>query len=442
MKHILLNLLGSLAAIAVLEPSLSNVFAQDSAFTYQGRLADNGSPANGVYDFTFQAFDAVAAGNSIGGSVTVNGVGVTNGLFTAVVDLSSAPFTGPARWLQIGVSSNGMGNFTALAPRQPLTPSPYAIYAHTAGTVTNGAIANPQLADNSVSAGKIQIGAIVTDHIASGSVVKSLNGLTDTVSLTQGANVTINTVGNSLQISAPAGGLNLPFSGSAASSSSIFTLTNSGTGPVAVFQGKVGIGKLLPTHNLHIAAPGPAIALQDTNPSSQQTGYVSYRDNGNVERAWVGFGTAGDPDFSIVNARPSGDIVLSPFSGNVGIGTPAPAAKLQVIGDIRLGPNGQFFAISGQENLRIIRGGVTETGGITAPTGFTVSSPTTGVYTITFDTAFVTRPYLTVTANYVGFPVICVTHLITTTSAQVRVYRLDNAALENSAFEFIAIGPR
>jgi hypothetical protein len=77
--------------------------------------------------------------------------------------------------------------------------------------------------------------------------------------------------------------------------------------------------------------------LQDTASAANQAGYVSYRNNSNVETAWVGFGSAGDPDFSIVNARSGGDIILNPFTGNVGIGTTSPAADLDVRGNIRLG---------------------------------------------------------------------------------------------------------
>ena len=36
--------------------------AQTTAFTYQGKLADNGNPANGHYDFQFSLFDALSGG--------------------------------------------------------------------------------------------------------------------------------------------------------------------------------------------------------------------------------------------------------------------------------------------------------------------------------------------------------------------------------------------
>jgi len=53
----------TLLALPTLNFQLSTVRAQGTGFTYQGRLIDNGSPANGNYDLRFNALDAAAAGN-------------------------------------------------------------------------------------------------------------------------------------------------------------------------------------------------------------------------------------------------------------------------------------------------------------------------------------------------------------------------------------------
>ncbi len=108
-------------------------------------------------------------------------------------------------------------------------------------------------------------------------------------------------------------------------------------------DGKVGIGTLTPTHTMHVANALPTLAIQDTDSTTQQVGYVSYRDSGNVERGWVGYGTIGSPDFSIVNARPTGKIALQTFGGggsvvlptdNLGIGSAlAPAFPLHIRND-------------------------------------------------------------------------------------------------------------
>src|ERR1017187_1086365 len=122
-----------LALLATLAPQTST-FAQGTAFTYQGRLLDTGSPANGNYDMRFYLRDALSAGNPVGATNTLAPVAVSNGLFTVVLDFGSGIFTGSARWLEIAVRTNGsVSAYNALSPREALTAVPYAI---TAGNLT------------------------------------------------------------------------------------------------------------------------------------------------------------------------------------------------------------------------------------------------------------------------------------------------------------------
>jgi len=116
----------------------STVFAQGTAFMYQGRLNDGGSPANGNYDLRFTVYDSTnIPGAVIAGPLTNSATAVSNGLFTVNLDFGSGVFTGPARWLDIGVRTNGSINaFTILSPRQLLTPVPYAIFANTASNLS------------------------------------------------------------------------------------------------------------------------------------------------------------------------------------------------------------------------------------------------------------------------------------------------------------------
>jgi len=443
--------LPALAALLVLNLPFTTLFAQDTAFTYQGRLNGNGAPANGLYDFTFQAFDAPAAGNSLGGTVNVNAVAVTNGLFTALVDLDDSPFTGPARWLQISVSTNGAGSFTTLTPRQPLTPSPYAIFASTAGTVTTGAITSAKLAANSVATANIQDDAVTAGKIASEQVVKSLNGLTDAVSLIQGANVTINTVGNSLEISAPAGGLNLPFSGTASSSGSIFTLTNSGAGPAGVFLGKVGIGTTAPQANLHVRTADQGVRIQGASAGVNNTAYLTFANGAGTDIGYVGDGSVHDHSLYLgaylgnVNLYTSfGATLTATPAGNVGIGTTAPAAKLEVRGNIRLGNSGQFFASAGEENLRIVRGGVTANGIIVSGSGFTVVRISEGRYNINFSTPFNGVPDIcaTATSGVAGSTRVATADVASTSLVHISISNPVGPSFVDAQFHFIAIGPR
>jgi len=114
----------------------SALFAQGTAFTYQGQLSKSGSLANGLYDFRFAVYDSTnVPGLLLGGPVTNAGVAVSNGLFTTTLDFGNV-FSGASNWLDISVSANGSNSFSALVSRQQLTPSPYAIFAAVANAVT------------------------------------------------------------------------------------------------------------------------------------------------------------------------------------------------------------------------------------------------------------------------------------------------------------------
>lgn len=104
-------------------------FAQTSAFTYQGKLADSGSPANGQYDFVFKLFSLSAGGAQIGADAVHDDVQVTAGIFTVNLDFGSSPFTSDtARYLEIAVRAGaGAVTYTTLTPRQPITSSPYSV---------------------------------------------------------------------------------------------------------------------------------------------------------------------------------------------------------------------------------------------------------------------------------------------------------------------------
>ena len=114
---------------------VQQVTAQDTAFTYQGQLQNNGSPANGLYDLRFMVWDALTNGNMVAGPLTNSATGVTNGLFTVTLDFGPGVFTGPARWLELDVRTNGSGAFTTLLPLQQFLPMPYSIMANTASNL-------------------------------------------------------------------------------------------------------------------------------------------------------------------------------------------------------------------------------------------------------------------------------------------------------------------
>ena len=119
---------------SVIQPTAAS--AQGTAFTYQGRLNQGGAVANGAFDLQFTLYDSTnLPGVLLAGPVTNAGVAVSNGLFTTTLNFGNS-FTGASNWLEISVSPAGSNTFSTLAPRQQLTPTPYAIFAGTASSVT------------------------------------------------------------------------------------------------------------------------------------------------------------------------------------------------------------------------------------------------------------------------------------------------------------------
>jgi hypothetical protein len=102
--------------------------ALGTAFTYQGRLTDGGSPANGEYDFQFELYNG-NDGSDVGRPISKENVSVTEGLFTVELDFGDV-FDGTPLLLGISVRpGSSSGTYTTLSPRQWLTPAPYALYA-------------------------------------------------------------------------------------------------------------------------------------------------------------------------------------------------------------------------------------------------------------------------------------------------------------------------
>src|SRR5215471_1655595 len=106
----------------------SATWAQTTAFTYQGKLTDAGNPANGNYDLQFKLFDSLSTGAQQGATLVRNPVTASTGIFTVTLDFGASVFGGTDRYLEIGVRPAGSSSaYTILAPRQPITSSPYAI---------------------------------------------------------------------------------------------------------------------------------------------------------------------------------------------------------------------------------------------------------------------------------------------------------------------------
>ncbi len=187
-----------LLALSTLNPQLSTVHAQGTAFTYQGQLQNNSSPASGSYNLTFTLFTNSVGGTAVAGPVTNSAIVVTNGLFTVLIDFGAGVFTGATNWLQIGVESNGTASFTTLAPRQELTPVPYAIYAESVPAAgISGTLLDTQLLHDAVTVtagpgfsggGKVTLGNSIT---LTNTGVLSVTGNADITATTVNGAVTL-----------------------------------------------------------------------------------------------------------------------------------------------------------------------------------------------------------------------------------------------------------
>jgi hypothetical protein len=150
--------------------------AQDTAFTYQAQLSASGIPTSGNYDFTFALFTNNSTNSEqVGTTLTNFDVGVTNGLFTVTLDFGGI-FAGANYWLAIGVQTNGSTNFTSLSPLQEVSPTPYAIYAATANSVsgTNATLNTLDVTNNAIIGGSVTASSFIGGSVTATSLTGKL----------------------------------------------------------------------------------------------------------------------------------------------------------------------------------------------------------------------------------------------------------------------------
>ena len=120
--------------LMVCQTTLCEAAPMGTEFTYQGYIYDANYPANDFYDLQFKLYDALVGTGQVGSDINTPDVDVIDGSFTVELDFGIGVFTGDARWLEIGVRpGDSVDSYTTLSPRQKITPTPYALYAETAG---------------------------------------------------------------------------------------------------------------------------------------------------------------------------------------------------------------------------------------------------------------------------------------------------------------------
>jgi subtilisin-like proprotein convertase family protein len=151
-----------------------------STFTYQGRL--DGGEATGSINARFSLWShpsTGAVGNRLAAPVTVNGIAVTNGLFTTPVNLGVPVPTDVQTWLQVEISSPAGGPFVTLTPRQPITATPLAGVAQRAALAdlaTNATNAiNATNAVNATNAANVASGGFAVGALIGPGTVTGFN---------------------------------------------------------------------------------------------------------------------------------------------------------------------------------------------------------------------------------------------------------------------------
>jgi hypothetical protein len=310
---------------------------------------------------------------------------------TALGNMTALPpevFAQPDLQLRLWFN-DGVNGFAALDPAQPLTATPYARNAaNLSGTVAANQIIG------ALSSNNIDAGSITAIMLATGAV--GTNQLDPTIGVWTSAGS---------NIFRPQGNVGI---GTATPTAGLSLGDNQAAGKLLVFDNGVGGGAGLGFTNsefrLFLPSTGNRFAFQDAV-------------NGNELLTIIG------------------------SSRNVGIGTNSPQVKLHVVGSIRLGTSGDLLAPGGVENLRILRGRISGSGGITTGTGFTVAKTGTGAYTVTFTVPFAGQPTVTATPQ-VSLARIATCSSVLLGSAQFWTFDSAGGAAIDQDFHFIAIGPR
>lgn len=109
--------------------------SQTTAFSYQGRLAELGTPVSGPRIFRFTLFDE--NGVAIPGTAIEQTLTVTEGVFNASIDFGAVNFPGAERSVEIAVRQSAGDPFTVLDPRQLILAAPYAIRSLSSGDASS-----------------------------------------------------------------------------------------------------------------------------------------------------------------------------------------------------------------------------------------------------------------------------------------------------------------
>ena len=215
---------GILTAIALAIALTVSAHAQvPGIINYQGRIVDNGTNFDGTGQFQFALVNTDGSATYWSNGLNSVSLTVTKGLYSVLLGDTTIPnmdlaiqatvFTNADVRLRVWFN-DGVNGVQQLTPDQRIAAAGYALIAGgvpnnsiTAANIAAGAVGSNQIAAGSIGSAAIATDAVTAANIGSGQVVKSVNGLTDAVTLSAGSNITVTPIGNGLQIAASGGGV-------------------------------------------------------------------------------------------------------------------------------------------------------------------------------------------------------------------------------------------
>lgn len=396
----------------------NNARAQNQPFTYQGKLADGGSPAAGPVNLVVKLF-ASATGGSPLGTQTINGVPLIGGVFTVTLntagEFTANPFaSGADRWVELTV------NGQTVSPRQKLTVAPMAAFS-AAPWVLNGTTL-------AYTGGKVAIGTSSADRPLTLNETSIGGGTARAAQLM------------SLQADQfTRWHINLFSPNGAASTDFGLNFVESGIADYRLFLatgGNIGIGTSTPSGRLEIASQNDALVIRPPALFAGQISRIAFKDpDSGTPTTNLVFKDTGYPNLSVNSATAT--------PARLGVNTTDPNQALDVRGEIAFGSSGQFSPVaSGSGNTRMLYAVVNSgDGSLYSGSGLTVTKLGVGSFRVTFASAFSNFPAVVVTPISGSVAVHCSTNLLNLGTVDIDIFNAAGAHTDLH-FSIVVIGQR
>ena len=256
----------------------SAFFADTAGFARNASYADTAAFARAIDPSSLNIVPTTVNGLS-------NAVILTGGGFTTVSKSGDTIAITSSEPPAIQDLMNFDGILTILAPTGPATAITITDSGITTAKLAGGSVTTAKLANGAVTNAKLSSGAVTFDKVASGASTAGL------VLAADGA-------GGSLWQSATASAISLPYTGTASTSSPIFSLINTGTGEAGYFQ-------------INSAANAAVAALQATTNGIGSAGAFSITNNASSA---IALSTATNGSGASLNATTTGTGSAGVFS--------------------------------------------------------------------------------------------------------------------------------